>query len=109
MKKLSLNKESLQKLDEKQMSEIRGGGFLSLWGSNCYATNPQKHKCCRPATPGDPMCGQQWSEVPPCDPIPEAWGDVHQLVDGTLKYLDDAGNPITDTMFDPGDSPYVIV
>jgi hypothetical protein len=23
-----------------------GVAFLSIWGSNCYDTNPGKHKCC---------------------------------------------------------------
>lgn len=108
-KKLNLNKESLSKLDDKQMSELRGGlAFLSLWGSNCYCTDPLRHKCCRPDTPTDPMCAEPWSAHLPCDPV-EAWGNVREAADGTLQYLDDAGHVIQNTEFDPGDSPYVLV
>ncbi len=55
---LDLNKEVIHRLDQ---GLIRGGianandafveapgdaAFLSIWGSNCYKTNPLKHKCC---------------------------------------------------------------
>jgi hypothetical protein len=58
---LDLNKEVIHRLDQGQIMGgiVNGGGavgaapggdaavgFLSIWGSNCYQTNPLKHKCC---------------------------------------------------------------
>lgn len=68
--KLSLNKETIARLDAIQLNNLRGGegtvgengvetfyddpngdpdgklAFLSLWGSNCYDTDPLRHNCC---------------------------------------------------------------
>lgn len=107
-KPLKLNKESLKVLNEKEMAQINGGvAFLSLWGSNCYQTDPLRHKCCRPDTPGDPTCDPQWSESLPCDEIP--YGDVRVAPDGVLEYLDDFGGVIHDPNFDAVTAPYYIV
>jgi natural product precursor len=109
-KKLKLNKESLVVLNEKEMAHINGGlNFLSLWGSNCYATDPVRHNCCAPDTPGDPTCDDhQWSMEPPCDPIP-AYGQVRIAHDGTMEYLDDGGAVITDPNFDAVTAPHYVV
>lgn len=55
--KLSLNKQIIVQLDKSDMSKIMGGddgdgsdAFLSIWGSNCYDTDPQRHNCCVPDT-----------------------------------------------------------
>lgn len=55
LKKLSLNlnKEVITHLDKSEASEIRGGEFLSIWGSNCYNTNPAQHNCCSGASSMD--------------------------------------------------------
>lgn len=71
--KLNLNKETIAKLDAFQLNHVRGGAeildenvplmndgvetiyddpngdmaFMSLWGSNCYKTDPLKHNCCK--------------------------------------------------------------
>ncbi len=70
--KLDLNKETIAKLSGFQLNKLKGGenvlqdaakeeafvydeednlvqdgvAFLSIWGSNCYKTDPSKHKCC---------------------------------------------------------------
>ena len=106
MKQLKLNKESLTILNEKEMAQINGGlYFLSLWGSNCYNTNPAAHACCAPGTGTDPLC-DQWSMEPPCDEM--AWGDVAD-VNGELVYLDDIGNVISNPDFDAVTAPYFMV
>ncbi len=47
--KLRLNKKTIANLDDAQKASVRGGaGFLSLFGSNCIATNPVAHRCCVP-------------------------------------------------------------
>ncbi len=109
-KKLKLNKESLVVLNEKEMAQINGGlALTSLWGSNCYATDPGRHNCCAPATEDDPnnTCDPQWSQVPPCDDVP--YGDVRIAQNGTLEYLDDGGTVITDPNFDAATAPYYVV
>lgn len=106
-KPLKLNKESLTVLNEKEMAQINGGlAFLSLWGSNCYQTNPLKHKCCQPATATDPNC-EQWSMQLPCDEF--AYGDVKIADDGTLHYLDEFGVEIHDPNFDADTAAYFVV
>jgi natural product precursor len=49
---LSLNKEVIDQLDKVELSQIKGGYdvITTLWGSNCYNTDPHRHKCCE----GDP-------------------------------------------------------
>lgn len=109
-KKLKLNKESLVILNEKEMAQINGGlAFLSLWGSNCYATDPLRHNCCAPSTADDPnnTCDPGWSSTPPCDDVP--YGEVRVAGDGTLEYLDDAGGVILDPGFDAATAPYYVV
>lgn len=109
-KQLKLSKESLTVLNEKEMHQINGGvAFTSLWGSNCYQTDPVKHRCCGPDTPGDPLCDNQdeWSTTLPCDDF--AYGDVRTSVTGSLQYLDDFGAIILDPNFDAATAPYYIV
>ena len=45
---LNLNKEVITQLDKAEAAELKGGDlvFLSLFGSNCYNTNPNAHNCC---------------------------------------------------------------
>lgn len=109
-KKLKLNKESLVILNEKEMAQINGGvAFLSLWGSNCYATDPLRHNCCKPSTENDPnnTCDPGWSATLPCDEVP--YGDVRVALNGTLEYLNDGGGVILDPSFDALTAPYYIV
>jgi hypothetical protein len=72
--KLQLNKETIAKLNAFQLGNLRGGedtaltddttiqdpdgnlAFLSLWGSNCYDTNPGNHACCRDSQEGTAHC-----------------------------------------------------
>ncbi len=105
-KELKLNKESLVVLNEKEMSQINGGlNFLSLWGSNCYQTDPQRHQCCEPTTDTDPC--HPWSANPPCEDFP--FGDVRVAQGGELEYLDEHGSVITDPDFDAVTAPYFVV
>jgi len=53
-KKLSLHKETISNLSRQEMSLIRGGGFLSLFGNSC-----QQSKC-------PERCTFIGSEVEPC-------------------------------------------
>lgn len=107
-KQLKLNKESLTILNEKEMAQLNGGlAFLSLWGSNCYQTDPQRHRCCACNTATNPSCDPPWSESPPCEDM--AYGDVRIAGDGTLEYLDDFGGIIIDPNFDALTAPYYIV
>ncbi len=111
MKKiLKLNKESLVVLNDKEMSQINGGlAFLSLWGSNCYDTNPQAHQCCQPKTPGDPLCGEQWSQNIPCDPVGlMPYGEAMEI-GGAIHYLDNNGAIINVPGFDADTAPYHLV
>lgn len=53
MKKLTLNKKTVVKLDENQLKNINGGaqdGFLSWFGCGCgkRATDPLTQKSCVP-------------------------------------------------------------
>jgi|GEM_PF-2092669 len=44
---LSLNKEVIDQLDKVQLSQIIGGDDITtLFGSNCYNTDPVAHPCC---------------------------------------------------------------
>lgn len=59
---LSLNKEVIDQLDKIEGRNIVGGsdyGFLTIWGSNCYNTNPLEHNCCTGTPTTDP--GACWS------------------------------------------------
>lgn len=106
-KQLKLSKESLKILNENEMGQINGGvAFLSLWGSNCYNTDPLRHQCCVPKSGTDPYC-EQWSTLPPCEDFP--FGDVRVAGNGTLEYLDDFGGIILDPSFDAVTAPYYIV
>ena len=106
MKPLKLNKESLTILNEKEMAQINGGlNFLSLWGSNCYNTNPGQHQCCAPTTDTEPC--HPWSANPPCEDF--AYGDATIDSDGTVVYLDDLGQAINDPEFDAVTAPYFLV
>lgn len=109
-KTLKLNKESLVILNDKEMSQINGGlAFLSIWGSNCYQTDPGRHKCCAPDTPGDPNCAEQWSEHPPCDPVGlRPYGEA-MYVGSELMYLDGNGAVINVPGFDANTAPYHLV
>jgi natural product precursor len=51
---LNLNKEVINQLDKTEASNIKGGVFLTIWGSNCYDTNPAAHNCCTGAATVDP-------------------------------------------------------
>jgi hypothetical protein len=108
-KELKLNKESLVILNEKEMSQINGGlNFLSLWGSNCYQTDPARHQCCMVLTIGTGnTCDPQWSQTPPCDETP--YGDVRITQSGELEYLDEHGVVIDDPNFDAATAPYYVV
>lgn len=104
MKKLKLNKEALTILNEKEMGQINGGlNFLSIWGSNCYQTDPSRHKCCSPVT--NDACS--WTDCNVCDSYP--YGDAHLQPDGTVVFLDDNGVVIIDPEFDAETAPYYLV
>jgi natural product precursor len=111
MEKLKLNKETLVVLNEKEMARINGGlNFLSLWGSNCYQTDPARHRCCAPNTPGDPVCDftitiSTMIEI--CGEMP--YGDVRITQSGELEYLDEHGGVIDDPNFDAVTAPYFVV
>lgn len=75
---LSLNPETITQLDSLKLGSTgilktppnpeAAIAFLSIWGSNCYATNPSKHKCCE-GTP-DPVPDKMTKEYSCCDVAP---------------------------------------
>ena len=69
--KLSLNKEVVSKLQNDELSNVRGGnevnGFLSLWGASCQNTKCGQTQCspcytmagwasCEPTCLANSMC-----------------------------------------------------
>jgi hypothetical protein len=55
MLSLNLNKEVITQLDKAEAAQVKGKqAFLSIFGSNCYNTNPVQHNCCSGASSQDP-------------------------------------------------------
>jgi len=59
--KLKLNKETIAKLNDDQMNEVKGGAGTSIYGCPSNTASRRSNNCC--LGDGTSKCGGAWSSV----------------------------------------------